>query len=316
MAVEPERALTTGDLRARVQARCPELASLSPSPVERWELPDGPLWVKRDDLLGEGGTKVRKLQAELPAARARGEKVLTFGHLDSNHALATARFGAKLGIPVELRLLGREAQDPVRAGVFRAAAPTRLHRTALGLAVGTGWRLLTARLRGERLRRFPPGGTTPASTAAVALAVAELVEQFDDRREQVPENWVVAVGSGGTLAGLLAGARALGLAVRVQGVAASSRWIGSRRVSQLANQALQLLGLESRLPSGEVAIAWDQFGEGHARPTEQSAGIVREMSELGHEVDPIFNAKALAWLAVHARPGERWLFWDTGVTVR
>ncbi len=316
MARASDPALTSVDLRARVLTLCPELASLAASPLERWELSTGSLWVKRDDLLGEGGTKLRKLLAELPGIRARGQRVLTFGYLDSNHALATARLGARLGVPVELRLLGSAAEDPARAALFRTTAPTAIHATVAGLGLGTAWRLLAARLRGERLIRFPPGGTTARSTAAVALAVAEIVEQLQKVSEKVPENWVVAVGSGGTLAGLLAGVKGLGLPVRVHGVAASSRWVGARRVSRFANQALRLLGLRTRVRAREVEVAWEQFGGGHAKPTAESLQVLRELSDQGHELDPIFTAKALAWLKLKTQPGERWLFFHTGVAVK
>jgi len=311
--------LTTGELRARVLALCPEspeLASLAVSPLERWELSDGSLWVKREDLLGEGGTKLRKLLAELPVARAEGRRVLTFGYLDSNHALATARLGAKRGVPVELQLLGKEAEDPARAALFRSLAPTELHATTLGLGLATFGRLLVARLRGERLSRFPPGGTTARSTAAVALAVAEVAGQFEALGEGVPEEWLVAVGTGGTQAGLMAGAKALGLSVRVNGVAASSRWVGPRRVSRLANEALGLLGVPARVRPREVAVEWGQFGKGHGKSTAESEQILRELAAQGHVLDPIFTAKALAWWRTQARDGRHWLFWHTGVAVK
>jgi 1-aminocyclopropane-1-carboxylate deaminase/D-cysteine desulfhydrase-like pyridoxal-dependent ACC family enzyme len=308
--------LTAGELRARVQALSPEVAALPVSPFEKWELSFGSLWVKRDDLLGEGGTKLRKLMAELPAARARGQRVLTFGYLDSNHALATARLGAKWGVPVELQLLGKESEDPGRAALFRSVAPTEIHSGVVGLVLATARRMLVARLRRERLVRFPPGGTTPRTTAAVALAVAEVVSQCEALGERVPEDWVVAVGTGGTQAGLLAGARALGLSVRVHGVAASSRWVGPRRVSRLANQALRLIGVEARVRPSEVDVGWEQFGGGHARSTPESETVLRQLSEQGHELDPIFTAKALAWVKAKARSGERWLFWHTGTAVK
>jgi len=299
--------LTAAELRERVLTLCPELASLAHSPLEHWDTP-GPLWVKRDDRLGEGGTKLRKLLAELPAAQARGETVMTFGHLDSNHALATARFGVRLGLPVELRLLGAAGDDPKRLAVFRALAPTQLHASLVGLTLSTVWRVLVARLRGERLRRFPPGGTTALSTAAVAGSVAEVVEQFAEQGVRLPERWVVAVGSGGTLAGLLAGVRALGLSATVVGVAASSRLIGKRRVSRLANQALRLLGAPGDVRAADVQLSWKQLGGGHAKSTAESTRIQAQLASVGKELDPIFNAKALAWWRSQARPDESWLF--------
>ena len=249
-------------------------------------------------------------------ARAQGRRIVTFGYLDSNHALATARLGAKWGVPVELQLLGRDSEDPGRAALLRSVAPTELHATALGLGLATVRRMLAARVHGEPLLRLPPGGTTARSTAAVALAVAEAADQLRALGESVPEDWVVAVGSGGTQAGLLAGVRALGLPVRVHGVAASSRWVGPRRVSRLANQALRLLGVRARVRPGEVDVAWEQFGAGHGKPTAESERMLREVAAPRHELDPVFTAKALAWANARARPGQSWLFWHTGTAVK
>ena len=294
-------------------ARFPEVGTVAASPLERWDVPSGSVWVKRDDLLGEGGTKLRKLLVELPLARACRERVVTFGYLDSNHALATARWGEKWGVPVELQLLGRPSDDPARAALVRSVAPTSFHAGVLGLGLGTLWRMVKARLRRERLLVLPPGGTTPRSTAAVAAAVAEVVDQFGAFGEEIPDHWAVAVGSGGTMAGLLAGARAMNLGVQIHGVAASSRWVGPWRVARLANQALRLLGYEIRVQAAEADVTWHQFGGGHGRPAAESQHMLREMAERGHELDPLFTARALAWLESEVRPGENWLFWHTGI---
>jgi hypothetical protein len=60
------------------------------------------LWVKRDDLSGEayGGNKVRKLEFVLAEARRRGAgRLITAGAAGSHHALATAVYGGRLGLP-------------------------------------------------------------------------------------------------------------------------------------------------------------------------------------------------------------------------
>jgi 1-aminocyclopropane-1-carboxylate deaminase/D-cysteine desulfhydrase-like pyridoxal-dependent ACC family enzyme len=118
------------------------------------------------------------------------------------------------------------------------------------------------------------------------------------------------------LAGLLAGAKTLGLEVQVHGVAASTRLVDPARVSRLANRALRVLGVETRVRPAEVEVAFDLLGEGHGRPPAQAREVLREQQALGHELDPIFTARALAWLKSRARPGESWLFWHTGVAVK
>ena len=218
---------------------------------------------------------------------------------------------------MELRLLGKEAEAPDRLALLRSLAPTTLHAGVPGLGLGTLWRLLLARLTGERLICLPAWRNDAAHRlAAVAGAVVEVLEQLQERGEPVPDRWAVAVGSGGTLAGLLAGVKALGLPVQVHGVAASSSWVGRRRVQRLGNQALRLLGVRARIRTSEVDIGWEQLGEGHGKPTAESARMLRELSDAGHEVDPVFTAKTMAWMRAKSRPGERWLFWHTGVAVK
>jgi len=313
-AAEP--ALEPHELRGLGLALFPELAKLPTSPLERWTLPSGwsvpTIWVKRDDLLGEGGTKLRKLQVELPRARAMGARVVTFGYLDSNHAPATARLGARLGVPVELQLLGDAEGNPKRASMLTSIAPTSLHRTTAGLVAATLLQCAKAWMSGRRLYLLPPGGTTAKSTAAVALGVAEVADQFQQAGAPIPVNWVVAVGTGGTFAGLQAGARALGLPVRIHGVAASSRLIGERLVARLANRVLRLLNLKARIHATQVNLRWEQLGRGHGFPTAGSETVFRELAANGHGIEPVFTAKALAWLRDNARPGESWLFWHTG----
>lgn len=311
--------MTTDELRSRGRALFPELSQLGPSALERWPVPKhwplahgGALWVKRDDLLGEGGTKVRKLTVALARAQASGRGLLTVGHLDSNHAPATARAAALLGVPVELALWGRPHSDPVRAVWLRSLAPVRFYSSALGLVFGTAVRLWRAR---RQLDLFPPGGTTAVTTAAVALAVAEVVGQFEALGEPIPTRWAIAVGSGGSFAGLLAGARALGLSVAVTGVVASSRLLGRRREARLANAALRLLGCTERVVAGDVKLQGRQAGAGHGVPTAASQAAARELGALGHQLDPIFTAKAMAEVAAASAPGERWLFWHSGVAV-
>jgi 1-aminocyclopropane-1-carboxylate deaminase/D-cysteine desulfhydrase-like pyridoxal-dependent ACC family enzyme len=96
-----------------------------PTPVERLggvenaaRLPaTTQLWVKRDDLSGEpwGMSKVRKLEHYFGDARAAGaRRVLTFGPLGSNHALATALYGKQLGFEVHLQLWPEPATERVR----------------------------------------------------------------------------------------------------------------------------------------------------------------------------------------------------------
>ena len=131
-----------------------------PTPVERSEALSRELgcdlWVKRDDRSGAlyGGNKVRKLELLLADAKRRGcARVATLCAYGSHHALATATYGAHLGLEVELFLypqpLTPHVLDDLLLDVL--GGPGELHREATsslqGLAADPG-ALLATRLIG------------------------------------------------------------------------------------------------------------------------------------------------------------------------
>ena len=179
------------------------------------------LW--RDDLANPDlpGNKARKLKYNLAAARQQGHHtLLTFGGAYSNHLAAVATAG---------RLFGFQT-----IGLVRGDAPevgSTLNST-LTQAVTDGMALhyldrSAYRQRAEpdfiagQLARFGPAYVLPeGGTNALALpGCAELVTEI--RRQTSFDAVAVAVGTGGTLAGLLTGLvgeeRAIGVAALKNG---------------------------------------------------------------------------------------------------
>ncbi|MHB8420254.1 MAG: pyridoxal-phosphate dependent enzyme [Myxococcales bacterium] len=313
--------------RLRAAAASVGLPFPAPSPLQPAEGMPAPwsrarIFVKRDDLLGPGGTKVRKLAHALATARASGAKaVLTFGHLDSNHALATAVAARAAGLTAELWLQERSSDElPARRGAMAEAADrVSYRRSALGLALGAAGSFAASALRGRAPWLLLPGGTSPATSAAVAPLVLEAVEQIQAIGEPLPERWIVAAGSGGTLAGLCAGLRALSLPVRLTAYHASDPWLTRPSlVAALGNAALDRLGLPGHLSADEIEISRAQLGAGHGLPTEASQRAREEWAATGLPLDPIFGAKAAAGLREEIEKGPegaRWLFVLTGTQV-
>ncbi len=192
-------------------------------------------------------------------------------------------------------------------------------RGALGLALGAAGSCAAALLRGRAPWVLLPGGTSPATSAAVAPIVLEIAEQLGALGEPLPERWIVPAGSGGTLAGLWAGVRGLGLPVRIEAFHASDPWLTRPSlVAALASAALARLDLPGQLGGDEVAISTSQLGGGHGVPTVASQRAREEWARAGLPLDPIFGAKAAAGLREaieRGAEGERWLFVLTGTQV-
>jgi L-cysteate sulfo-lyase len=164
------------------------------------------LRIKRDDLTGLGGgdNKIRKLQYTFADAIWSGATTLvTCGSGQSNHARLTAAAAAKLGLRCALVLEGDPPADyrgnvvldrlaeatVVWAGqVTQHELHTQVDSTADDL-----------RDHGESPYIIPFGGSSPLAAHGYVDGAAELEAQLSDVAQVV-----VGIGSGGTMAGLVA----------------------------------------------------------------------------------------------------------------
>ncbi|MFE2872532.1 1-aminocyclopropane-1-carboxylate deaminase/D-cysteine desulfhydrase [Embleya sp. NPDC059259] len=173
------------------------------------------LALKRDDLIHPEvpGNKWRKLKYNLTAAHEQGQRtLLTFGGAYSNHLRATAAAGHALGLATVGVVRGEEL----------AGRPLN---PSLAFAVEHGMRLVFVDRATYRAKHtpqvldrllavhgpaylLPEGGSNEAAVRGCAELPAELGDDFDVV--------CVAVGTGGTLAGIAAGLppgrRAIGFA--------------------------------------------------------------------------------------------------------
>jgi L-cysteate sulfo-lyase len=274
-------------------------------------LDDGDLWLKRDDLvgLGGGGSKVRKLEWTVGAALADdADTLVTTGAAQSNHARLTAAAGARLGLDVVLVLAG--APEPAAAGnlvldgllgarvVWAGRADdVALERRAFEVAED-----LRAQRRHPAL--IPFGGSGAVGARGYVECGAELLDQAPDLARVV-----TAVGSGGTMAGLVA---ALG-PERVLGVDCGAVADPTGAVARL------LTGLTGAPFDPDVLrIRRDQVGAGYGALTEQVVDALTAAARSeGVVLNPVYTGRALAGLAAaisdgEVQAGERTVFLHSG----
>lgn len=271
-------------------------------------LREGDLWLKRDDLTGlaGGGNKIRKLEWTLAAALDGGaDTVVTTGAPQSNHARLTAAAAARVGVHAVLVFPG-PAPDTAAgnlildgllgATVVWADGDGGLDAAADEVAAGL-------RRQGRRPAIIPFGGSSAVGAHGYRLAAAEL-------QAQVPQLdvTVCAVGSGGTMAGLVAG---LG-AERVLGVHTGAVDDPRPRVARL------LADMAQPVPADDLRIRTDHVGDGYETltPAAGRALLTAARSE-GVVLDPVYTARALAGLisAVEEgsiRPGQTVVFLASG----
>ncbi|MGH9038904.1 MAG: 1-aminocyclopropane-1-carboxylate deaminase/D-cysteine desulfhydrase [Acidimicrobiia bacterium] len=293
-----------------------------PTPVEaldrltKWL--GGPrLLVKRDDLTGLalGGNKARKLEFLCADALTQGADVLvTGGGSQSNHARMTAAAANRLGLGCHLAVAGQAATDPPAGNLLLShLLGAELHFTGTRdyYAAEAAITDLAAALEAEGHRPYPIpiGGASVTGVQAYAAAADELLDQLGE-----PPDWVVvADGSGGTHAGLLAG---LGDRTRVLGIDVGTRPDLDSVVPALAGAAARASGRDE--PQVEAIIDHGRFGAGYGQPTDTAREAIRAAARTeGLILDPVYTGKAMAGLIGWARegrfaPGDTVVFWHTG----
>ena len=280
---------------------------LEPAPRLAAALGLGPddLWVKRDDLTSfAGGNKVRKLEHLVGEAEAAGATVLvTSGGVQSNHARMTAAAAAVRGLRAVLVLSGEAVT--ARPGNLALAELFGARAVVVGPDEDVDQRVAAVaeelRSDGEVPAVLPLGGSTPTGARGYLACAAELTEQLPGL-----ETAVVAVGSGGTMAGLVAG---LG-AERVLGVDTGAVSDPAVRVAGLAT-ALGATGTGLRL-------RLDQVGAGYGVLSEAGAAAMTLAARTeGLVLDPVYTGKAMAGLVAAVAdgsvgPGRPTVFVHTG----
>lgn len=299
-----------------------------PTPVERLAV-DGDVWVKREDLTapGYGGNKVRTLEAMFGRARAAGAtRMWATGAYGSNHAVATVLHARTAGLDTGAILFAQPASEPALAN---ASALLSVRPEVMGLASVIELPFAMARVR-RRAGAYvmPPGGATPEGALGAMSAAFELAAQAARGELPWPRRVVLAVGSGCTTAGLLAGfhlAHELGLAGRPPTVTAVrvTPWpVTSRlRLARLAHATLALVdGLRGASSAatfadlvGALEVDGRFLGKGYGRATPVGARTTERMRAAGAPpVDAVYTAKSAAAVLELARSTDGpIIFWAT-----
>ncbi len=282
-------------------------------------LGSGPLYIKRDDLTGFafGGNKARQLEFLLAAATADGaDTLVTGGAAGSNFCAAAAAAALRAGLRCELVIAGQPAPPgPALALALSWGAAVRWTGVPERESVDTCLPLAAADLtaRGHRPYLIPRGGATGLGAAGYALAAFELHEQLTERGVRAALV-IVPVGSGGTLAGLVAGQVLLGRPWALLGGSASrAPAVAAGRVLTLTRECLALLARAGPPETGPADVVMaDVRGPGHGLPSPAAMAVAEQaMRTEGLMVDPVYTAKALA-LAQRPAGGESVVFWHTG----
>jgi D-cysteine desulfhydrase len=292
-----------------------ELADGLPTPVEQIE--DG-LFVQRDDATDShyGGNKVRKLEFVLPIALRKGGPVMTAGAIGSHHVYATAVHAQRLGLEVEAVRYPQPETDHVRAVDAALRALPNVRHTMVPHRYAMPPALIARRVAIERAGGYAvlPGATSPLGVLGHVSAALELIDAFANAGWPAPDDVVVALGSGGSAAGLTIGLQLGGwkdttvVAVRVADAIVTNRGI----LAAHAVGTFAVLGMAGWRPRhGNIAIDRGYLGNGYGHPTDVGEAATAEGDQMGVALEPTYTAKAFASALDRWRAGRRVVFVQT-----
>ncbi|MBM3566431.1 MAG: D-cysteine desulfhydrase [Alphaproteobacteria bacterium] len=303
-----------------------------PTPLESMprlsEHLQGPrILIKRDDCTGlaSGGNKTRKLEFLVGEALVeKADMLVTQGAVQSNHvrqtAAAACRFGMDFHGLLERRVTGAGERYNSSGNVFldNVFGATLEYRDG-GLDMNAEARAVCEKLRGQGRRPYfiPGGGSNPVGALGYVDCARELVEQIDAAKVKV--DWIVlATGSTGTHAGLVAGLHALGRDIPVMGISVRQRKEPQEKaVHKLANDTAKIIGA-SDVPSGKIMVDDGYVGPGYGVPADSTLEAVSLAARRdGILLDPVYTGKGMAGLIGLARKkvfkaGQTVIFLHTG----
>jgi L-cysteate sulfo-lyase len=286
------------------------------------------LYVKRDDLIdiGGGGSKLRKLEYLVGEAQAQGaDTLIALGALQSNHARLSAAVAVRAGMQCEILLSRRVPRtdedyeqngNMLLDGLF--GARVQVHAADADLMALAQARAEALTHEGRRPYIIPFGGSSALGSLGYARAAAEIARQSAQMGVRF-HHVVLANGSAGTQAGLLAGFHFVADApcVTAYSVLAPAA-TQAPLTAQLAQATLDLMQPGQTLSPASVQVDDSQLGPGYGQPTEAMREALRLVA--GTEallLDPVYTGKAFAGLLQGIRdgrftPGENVLFLATG----
>lgn len=280
------------------------------------------LFIKREDFSRQslfGGNKIRKLEYLIGDAKEQGaEYIFTFGATQSNHAMQTVEACRKEGLTPVLYLVAyvEPDEDDLRSNLLLdkilgaevhvilknpGESDAEVDARSVKLAREHMARLIE---EGHKCCEIPMGGASPIGTTGFIDGFVELAEQAAACDQQF-DYLVHATGSGGTMAGLVAGKKLLDQPMRILSfdvIGHDASYLENS--AALGNKSLEQLGVNERLTVGDFEHDNNYYLPGYEMPSDAANDAIRLLArEEGLFLDPVYTGKAFAGMLDYIRKG-------------
>ncbi|MDO5415074.1 MAG: D-cysteine desulfhydrase family protein [Bacillota bacterium] len=320
-------ALTTSEVRELLNKLPKTNLGFFPTPLYKLENLSAELgielYIKRDDFTGSnlfGGNKTRKLEYLIGKAKADGcDHVFTYGAVQSNHAMQTVWAATKNGIKpvIYLAAIVPIDENDIKANLLL----DRIYDAEIHIVeplegesfMETEDRSFEmakehiARLEaeGHKCMNIPVGGADETGSLGYIGGITELYEQADAMGIEF-DYLYHATGSGGTMAGMMAGRNLLGRDTVIRSISAME--IGksyAKHAASLSNGALALMGVDPIVDKEDFAPDDNYYAPGYEIPNDATTKAIKLLAKKeGILVDPVYSGKAFSALLDHVKTGK------------
>ena len=292
-----------------------------PTPLEKMEnmtklLGKGDLYIKRDDVTGPafGGNKTRKLEYLMQEAVDTGcTAVMTFGGTQTNHGRTTVGAAVKLGLKPILVLSGADTgylsgnlnlDAMMGADIYFNTDPGKLQDTVDMV-------IKKYEAQGDKVYIVPTGGSNPLGAAGYIMSIKEIIDQIDEMGIKI-DHLVCTVGSMGTFAGMLVGAKYFKAPFDIIAVPVSPAPKGAKEkdVVKFANEVIAYHGLDVTVTEDDVKIAYGPddapySGEAYNKPDPVTREAIITLAKAeGIMLDPTYTGKTFRGFIDMVKDGE------------
>ena len=276
-----------------------ELANI-PTPIQAIFFEGFEILIKRDDYTGIEwtGNKIRKLEYLIfEALQKKADVLITCGGVQSNHARATAAVAARLGLKSILYLRGKEpaqydgnlALDKLFGAELRFVTQEEYDN----IQEIADKEIASLKKKGLKAYFIPEGGSSPLGIWGYIECAREISKQLKSFKNK-PSHIVTAVGSGGTLAGLVVGKKLFGLKSNLIGVnVLKTSGDFEKIVCDLANECSKKYKLGIKVTSKDFTILDGYSTEGYENISKEKLELLTFVSQdYGLLLDPAYTGKA------------------------
>ena len=294
-----------------------KLANL-PTKIEKLDrlskLLSGPnIYIKRDDYTGTeiSGNKIRKLEFSIKEAVDMGcDYLITCGGIQSNHARATVAAAVKMGMKAGLVLRGKEETE-IDGNLF------------INKLLGADIRFITPEdyknrrmeimedfkkemeLKGFKPYIIPEGASNGIGSFGYFNAMEEILVQEKEMDIHF-DGIFIALGSGGTHAGLLLGSKLLSSESQIYGInVCDDEKYFKDRIYEILIESNKYLDMDIQFDRSEINIIDGYVGRGYALSTPVELNFINEFAKLeGIILDPVYTGKGMYGLTEEIKKGK------------